>query len=273
MIKAKFIGCPVSTVEFEYKKAVNLYVNTFDSKNVNPKELNILILLEPKAIRSVLNYPTIQNIIDNSNLFSHIVTYDADLLKLCPKARFWLYGHCSFEGSYLFPTKEFSVSAVTGCKNATIGHQLRLAYYNRQRDIKISRRFYVSSRSKIERNAFSNPFLGGKADDKMKLFDSMFHLCIENSIEPNYFTEKLIDCIRCKTVPIYFGCPNIKNFLNPKGIIKIDSDVDRGIELLNSLSIDLYKALLPIIDENCNLAEKYINFPQRLKNFIGELIE
>ena len=190
-----------------------------------------------------------------------------------PNAKLWYYGHCSLDGVYNFPAKEFGISTVTGSKRTTTGHLVRTSYYNRQDEIKIPKRFYISSRSKLDGNFHNNPYLGAAADDKMKLFSTMFHLCIENSVEPNYFTEKIIDCVRCKTIPIYYGCPNIQDFLDIKGIIRIDEDVSKGIDLINKLTPGLYDELLPTVEENYILAEKFINFPKRLKEFIGMLIK
>jgi len=46
------------------------------------------------------------------------------------------------------------------------------------------------------------------------LMDYQFSIAIENSIEEDYFTEKLTDCILTDTTPIYYGCPNIQRFFN-----------------------------------------------------------
>lgn len=46
----------------------------------------------------------------------------------------------------------------------------------------------------------------------------------ENSVEPNYFTEKIIRSILCECLCFYYGCPNIKNFIHPDCYILIDLD-------------------------------------------------
>ena len=51
----------------------------------------------------------------------------------------------------------------------------------------------------------------------------MFHIAIENNKSINFFNENLIDCIISKTIPIYYGCPNIDNYFNINGFIIIDS--------------------------------------------------
>lgn len=47
-----------------------------------------------------------------------------------------------------------------------------------------------------------------------------YSVVIENTREPNYFTEKLVDAVLCDTVPIYWGCPNLDRFFDTDGIIQ-----------------------------------------------------
>lgn len=274
MIPAKFFGPRVETVDFVYNKPVNLFINKFNVKDIVKDEINILILLEPYAMRKILGYSSLEEIIKNEKLFNFIITFDSFILKSCFNARKWIYGHCSIDSEYGSVPKKFGISALTGNKHSTEGHWLRLEFYNKQNRIKkIPRSFYVSNRTPLANNSFNNPLLGGAADDKIKLFDTMFHLCIENSRETDYFTEKLIDCMRGKTVPLYFGCPNIHEFFLIEGIIIIEDYVDGELGgTINKLTPELYYKMLPAVEENYILAEDYINFPKRLKDFIGELI-
>jgi len=39
-----------------------------------------------------------------------------------------------------------------------------------------------------------------------------YSLCMENSQQNNYFTEKFTDAIVCWSIPIYWGCPNISEY-------------------------------------------------------------
>ena len=45
------------------------------------------------------------------------------------------------------------------------------------------------------------------------LIQYQYCICIENSIHENYFTEKIVDPIMCLTFPIYYGCPNINEYV------------------------------------------------------------
>ena len=73
-----------------------------------------------------------------------------------------------------------------------------------------------------------------------------FSVIIENSIEPNYFTEKLIDSILCETIPIYLGCPNIGQFLDTRAMI-ICQNTDDIRRALLTLSIEQYFEKLPFL--------------------------
>ncbi len=75
-----------------------------------------------------------------------------------------------------------------------------------------------------------------------------FSIVIENSIEPNYFTEKLIDSILCETVPIYLGCPNIDKFLDIGGMIVCQNTDDIRQAVLHA-STKLYAQKIPHLRE------------------------
>jgi hypothetical protein len=74
-------------------------------------------------------------------------------------------------------------------------------------------------------NIQKNPIIAGDIHEKDKLFlDYQFSLVIENSRQANYFSEKLIDCLITKTLPIYWGCPNISNWFDTRGWIILESE-------------------------------------------------
>ena len=40
-----------------------------------------------------------------------------------------------------------------------------------------------------------------------------FSLCFENTIYPGYVTEKIFDCFLSRCIPIYYGAPNIDEYV------------------------------------------------------------
>jgi len=65
-------------------------------------------------------------------------------------------------------------------------------------------------------------------DDKMgAILPYRFHLVLENSVLPNYWTEKLADAYLGWAYPVYLGCPNVGDYLPAESLFSInDLDVD-----------------------------------------------
>lgn len=76
-----------------------------------------------------------------------------------------------------------------------------------------------------------------------------FSIALENNISNYYFTEKLIDCLLSATVPIYYGCSEISQYYDERGIITFDS-LAALKDLIPTLSYDLYEHMLPYVIEN-----------------------
>ena len=64
------------------------------------------------------------------------------------------------------------------------------------------------------------------ADKAEGLAPYRYSVVIENSREPGYFSEKLIDALLCKTVPIYWGAPDIADYFDTDGMILCDTEAD-----------------------------------------------
>lgn len=64
--------------------------------------------------------------------------------------------------------------------------------------------------------------------DKMDaILPYRFHLVLENSVLPHYWTEKLADAYLGWAYPVYLGCPNVGDYLPRDALVSInDLDVD-----------------------------------------------
>ncbi len=111
------------------------------------------------------------------------------------------------------------------------------------------------------------PFLPN--DQKLELFSSMFHIAVENISEKNYFTEKLVDCFRTFTIPIYHGCPNIGDYFDTDGMLQFTSP-EELVEKLNNLTADSYYEKLDVIRQNYQKALPYFDPWARLATNIIE---
>lgn len=73
-----------------------------------------------------------------------------------------------------------------------------------------------------------------------------FSVVIENIGERNYFTEKIVDAVLCETVPIYWGCPNIGDFMDTDGMILCET-ADQMQAAIRAADTAQYHALSPVL--------------------------
>lgn len=94
------------------------------------------------------------------------------------------------------------------------------------------------------------------------LFPYRFSIVIENSFYPNYWTEKIADCLLSWTVPIYIGAPNINQFFPEKSVIQVEPNIRSLKRVLENLSESDYSERLKALGEARELIlEKYQLFP------------
>ena len=87
-------------------------------------------------------------------------------------------------------------------------------------------------------------------------YNTMFHLVVENSSQTNYQTEKLLDCIRSRSVPVYWGHSSVKEHFNEKGIIYVgDKTPNEIVDIINTLTEEDYYSRKEYLEENLVRAE------------------
>lgn len=81
---------------------------------------------------------------------------------------------------------------------------------------------------------------GNFVDDKADaLLPYMFHICIENSRRPHYWTEKFADPLLGFCVPIYFGDPIITDYFDGRAFFPIDINKPReALSLIGKILSD-----------------------------------
>ncbi|TMM55444.1 glycosyltransferase family 10 domain-containing protein [Sulfitobacter sabulilitoris] len=139
--------------------------------------------------------------------FFRVLSYNEALLADIPNGLFLPYGTTWVpDHATLDTTKSKGVSLIASAKRDQVGHVLRHDLVERikaqELDVDILGRGYA-------------PF-ANKSDG---LAPYRYSVVIENVRERNYFTEKLMDALLCDTVPIYWGCPNIGDFVEDSGLM------------------------------------------------------
>lgn len=248
-----------------HDKQIELYVDRIPNNKPPENTVRFVFLLEPPEIVNLSGQATLAL---NNGYYHHLLTHNQDLINSLSKSHLFEFA-TSWIKDYPFPKKKYGVSALVGGKNMAPGHALRTELLRRESLIEKPKEIFISGNFPPRGlNTTGLPVLG---KDKAPLFDSQFHICIENTKRLNWFTEKLIDCLVTKTVPIYWGCPNIGDWFNLNGFI-IVNNVDEMISAANSISDEMYENILPYVEENYEKAIPFATIEDRLKNKMLELI-
>lgn len=129
-----------------------------------------------------------------------------------------------------FPEKYKKLSVILSNKTFTKGHRERM-------------NFVLSLKAilKDDLDIFGDGFKP-IADKWDALYPYKYHLAFENCEQNNYWSEKITDSILAFSFPIYYGCPNIRDYFHSDSFIKIDLSekdvaINQIVEIVNS---DLY---------------------------------
>ncbi len=145
---------------------------------------------------------------------------------------------------------------------------------------------YISGHT--TRYAFTNQLIG-HFKDKVKIygrgfipFDCKYEIlknykyCVamENTVVPDYFTEKINECYLCETLPIYYGCPNLGKYYDEQSFVKIDiRDMATSIKIIEELIENkAYETKLGIIKEMKKRYFASYHFPHALLRLLEKNI-
>jgi hypothetical protein len=185
------------------------------------------------------------------SLFDYVMTFDLyfakDIKRRYGKDNiFWTPG-----GSWIrrhdwkIYNKTENVSIVASTKNWTEGHRLRQEVID-----KFSRSFDLVcgyGRKRV-------------VEHKVDIFKNYrFSVVIENCRIDDYWTDKLVDCFLCGTVPVFWGFKNVGEYFNPQGIIRFWNTEELGVILERILANPQaeYAKYEKFIGENFERAKRY----------------
>ena len=104
------------------------------------------------------------------------------------------------------------------------------------------------------------------------LYPFQYSIVMENARHTNWITEKLIDCLVSRTIPIYWGCPNVGEFFDDSGILKFDT-YEGLVKILEGLTPEFYQLRLGAIEHNLHEAMKYTNVHTRVNEEVRKLLQ
>jgi len=171
-----------------------------------------------------------ETVIANQHYYTTIISSNINILNNCTNSIKMSYGTTwlnksqdnhrdaigSFSKNLGSIKKENSLSMLLTSHTKHKPYEIRHKIWNNKNKIPAKLNFYSSTRYPVDYNNLLPD------DDKINLFNSMYSVAIENSSIANYFTEKLIDCLITKTIPVYLGCPNISEYFDTSYWIEPD---------------------------------------------------
>lgn len=180
--------------------------------------------------------------------FDLIFTYSDYLLQKLDNARFVPFCCMLWNGSFapknMYEQKTKNVSILSSDKVMCDLHKFRLA-------------LAWECKNKHLADTYGT-FDGGNyvsVDDTLREY--RYSICIENFIDPYFFTERLALALANQTIPIYLGATRLDKFFNTDGIIQISTKDDIE-KVLKQCTPEEYLNRLPAILDNYERIKEYI---------------
>jgi len=156
------------------------------------------------------------------------------------------------------PIKDRLVSVITSDKTMTKGHRVRLDFVRKlQKELGDDLDVFITSNMGLE--------------DKWEAIGRYrYHIALENSIYPDYWSEKLADPILGLSYPIYHGCPNASDYLPPESFASIDiNDFDGSLAMIRKViySNKREKNLDALREAKRMILDRYNIFPMLVQLF------
>ena len=215
-----------------------------------------LILVEPKAVHA--RYYNIIPIL--RYLYHNILVRDPKLASKFNNVHSFSFAELWIETDNL-KLPDFSqkggISLIASMKNDLEGHKLR---------------HKLISFDKSHTHQFLTPL--GRAYEQFEnmvsaLAPFQYSVVIENSIEPHYFSEKILNCLACKTIPIYWGHDSVKQYFDTSNWLFFN-DLEDGYEKIKFASSGEHIVSHAKIHENYLQAKSYKNLYKRISEKITE---
>ena len=117
--------------------------------------------------------------------------------------------------------------------------------------------------------------IGGPVEDKLEFISNYkFNLAFENSLVYGYTTEKIIDPLGTKSIPIYWGNPDIELGIKPKSFINVHKfeSISKALEYIRYIDNN-ESEYMNMLHANPIDNSPYLNWEEMLLDFLSNIIE
>ena len=237
------INNPVNRIKNDYqnlfrRNGLNICYNRYIPTDYDPRKKNILIAIESPAVIEYYKWlePEMKFIAEISFANYYNLKY-----YYCPRSLYaandsYVYFRLSREYK-----KNRLVSMIYSRAKILVGHKLRHEVADKFKD-KINR-YGTGADDSIQKTDI-------KKIDTLDKY--MFQIAIENGKHPEYVSEKFYDCLKTRTIPIYWGGEEAikKMGFNTDGIFFFDTIEDLKKILEEDVSQSTYEERKEAIDYN-----------------------
>lgn len=159
-----------------------------------------------------------------------------------------------------------SISTVLSDKYSDIGHIKRIGFVKFLEDRGLYLDVFGSNKFDYKNYKGSLPYL--QKDNAMFPYKYVFNA--ENNSIDNYFTEKIIDAILAECLIFYFGCPNIRNFIDERAFIHLElSNFEEDYKkIMRAIENNEWEKRIDIIRQEKHKILDYLQFFPRLERII-----
>ena len=165
---------------------------------------------------------------------------------------------------------KFVMSSIVSNKMSDIGHKKRISFLQ-----------YIESKNEFPLHIFGttenkwNEYKGRLPDREKDngLLPYKYTFNAENNEIPNYFTEKLIDGILSECLTVYFGCPNVSEYIDTDAYVQIkldDFEHDYNI-IKRMIEEDWWSKRLPVIRKEKQKILNDLQFFPRIEKILKKI--
>lgn len=243
---------------FDFDREVSYTVDNGFVDN-DPAGFKVFHQIEPVEVLNIVPI-----IIDRKKQYDLILAWNEDVLSTCENSVLLTEAPCSWlpkakENLVYTPCdvtlKKFAVSFLTSNKGFCPGHKFRLE-------------IYAKLPSVVGQIPVFKHMSPPRIPDKRSILEPyQFSIAPENASHNNWFADKIVDCFVAKTIPLYWGCPNLDKFFNMDGVIRFAS-YDELIGALSSLTPEFYAQHLSAVEDNYSRSMKYVHTWDRVEEEI-----
>lgn len=170
-----------------------------------------------------------RDIVHKNKIFKNLLTWWVGINISHIKGQHYFSKSCTLDydqlSDMIFPDKSKLISIIISDKLTLPGHKKRLDFLNKLLSSDLGDKIDV---------------FGGRyrpIPDKMDaIMPYRYHLVLENSLEMDYWSEKLADAFLGFSYPIYYGCPNLNKYFPSGSYDTIDiDDFEASLQKIHSI--------------------------------------